>query len=142
MSTSPLPPGTIVPYNPRVESPAEAMANAAKKKEALRYNDGKPELHYLVSFPSAAEALASVCKYGEGKYSAYNYLKGAPLSQYLSSGLRHLFAFWRGEDRDPESGCSHLGHFLWNTVMLVEMWHSRSDLDDRPHVVLSREKPE
>ena len=100
-------------------------------KQALRYDDGKPEMHYILTFPNAMREFAKVCTYGGKKYDVGNYLKGAPHSQYVKCGLRHLFAWWNGEERDPESKCLHLAHFVWNALCLCEMALSRKDLDDR-----------
>ena len=61
-------------------------------KEALRFDNGKPELMYVCTFPNALREFSKVCTYGGRKYDVGNYLKGAPLSQYVNCGLRHLFA--------------------------------------------------
>ena len=37
-----------------------------------------------------------------------------------SALLRHLFAWWGGEDRDPESGFSHLDHSAAMLAFLIE----------------------
>ena len=99
--------------------------------EALRYNTNKPEMMYILSFPKAIEEFTNVCTYGGKKYDVGNYLKGAPLSQYVNCGLRHLFKWWNGEDRDPESGCLHLAHFVWNALCLCEIALTQTKRDDR-----------
>jgi hypothetical protein len=45
--------------------------------------------------------------------------------------MRHLLAFWSGEETDPESGLPHLAHALCGLMFLH--WHAqhRRDLDDR-----------
>ncbi len=51
---------------------------------------------------------------GEKKYGRNNWRLGTDWYEFYGSALRHLFAFWGGEDEDPESGLSHLAHALWN----------------------------
>lgn len=63
------------------------------------------------------EHFATVCAYGEKKYSRGNYLLGAPVCLYLACALRHLLAWSPESPNDSESGCNHLGHALWNLVM-------------------------
>lgn len=98
---------------------------------AQRYNEGKPELSYILTFPNALRGFARVCMYGAGKYDRGNYLKGAPLSQYMDCALRHLTAWNEGEEKDPESECDHLAHFLWNALCLYEMAQTQPERDDR-----------
>lgn len=107
--------------------------------DALRFNTGKPELGYILTFPHALEGFAEVCSYGASKYAAYNYLRGAPLSQYVNCLMRHLQAWHRGEDLDSESGAPHLAHVVWNALTLAEMAQAQPQRDDRPHVVMSHQ---
>ena len=102
-----------------------------EQPQALRHNGGKPELSYVLTFPDALREVARVSTYGADKYERGNYLKGAPLSQSVDCLLRHLLAWSQGEDTDPESGHSHLGHVVWNALRLCQESIVRPDLDDR-----------
>jgi len=109
---------------------------------AMRHNKGKPELRFIFTFPEAIRAIARVCMYGSRKYALYNYLRGAPASQYADCMMRHFTAWWNGEDADPESGLNHLDHFVWNACCLVQMMfsHGGAERDDRPHLVMRRQE--
>lgn len=96
----------------------------------LRYNKGKPLMSYILTFYKSLRGVVQVCMYGESKYERGNYLKGDTVSAYLDSGLRHLFAFYGGEDYDPESGEHHLDHANWNFLRAREMTFEK-DRDDR-----------
>lgn len=88
---------------------------------ALRYNAGKAELSYLLDLPRALTELCRVFEYGAAKYSRGNYkLGGKPDEEYLDAALRHVFAA-RTAARDPESGCLHLAHAIWNLAALIEL---------------------
>lgn len=106
-------------------------------KKALRLNEGKVPLEYVLTFPEALAAVSRVCQHGEFKYERLNYKKsGKPTSEYVNSLLRHLLAWHRGEDLDSESKQNHLGHVLWNALALTEFVLDGTAIDDRPHVIL------
>ena len=109
-------------------------------ERALRHNSGKPALHAALCFPEALRGNARVTAYGAAKYARYNFKKGAPASESVDCAMRHLLAWWNGEDTDPESGQSHLDHFVWNAMRLADELQGpmKAELDDRP----STPKPE
>lgn len=80
------------------------------------------------------EEIAKVLTFGAKKYTDYNWTKGLKWSRLLGATLRHLFAFMRGEDKDPESGISHLAHA--GCCILFLLYHEKHHikLDDR-HVI-------
>jgi hypothetical protein len=94
-----------------------------------KFDQSKPPMHLLD--PQALEAIADVFGYGQGKYGAWNWKGGISYSRIFSAIMRHLWAFWRGQDLDPETGKPHLAHAGCGIFMLL--WHTmeRKDLDDR-----------
>jgi hypothetical protein len=89
----------------------------------------KPRLELL---PSAAlEQIAEVLTYGAAKYEANNWCRGARWGRYFAALLRHVFAWWRGEDRDPETGMSHLAHAGCCLLFLMEYQRNGWGTDDR-----------
>ena len=95
-----------------------------------RYNDGKPALS-LVPL-SSLEDCARVFDYGRKKYAAWNWAKGMEWSIPYECLLRHMAAWFNGEDNDPESGLPHLGHAMCNLVMLSTFARTYREGDDRP----------
>ena len=95
----------------------------------LRYNVGKPRFS-LVS-PWAHAGLAEVLTFGERKYAAYNWAKGLSWSQTVDSLERHLAAFKKGEDIDPDSGLPHLDHIACNAMFLSHFQKTGTGTDDR-----------
>lgn len=69
--------------------------------------------------PIALLHLGEVSGFGAQKYDAFNYLKGYDWRLTVDAALRHLLAFWGGEDRDPESGLLHPAHFAWHGLALT-----------------------
>ena len=96
---------------------------------AERFNDNKIKWS-LVSW-KALEPMVKVLMFGANKYSPNNWQKGLKYSEISESLQRHLYAFMEGEENDPESKLSHLGHILCNAMFLSWMFIFRKDLDDR-----------
>lgn len=92
---------------------SELMKVAAVKKD-----DGKPDWS-LVPF-DGLEGMVRVLEFGAKKYSRDNWMTSGGFSyrRVLTACLRHLFAYMRGEDNDPESGLSHISHAQCNLLFL------------------------
>lgn len=83
--------------------------------------------------PAYAQIIeARVHGMGAEKYAPYNWRKGYPWSWSYAALLRHLYAWWNGEDTDPESGLPHLAHARWHTGILLEFAQYGLGVDDRP----------
>lgn len=67
------------------------------------------------------------------EYGPYNYrIASILLSVYYNAALRHLAAFWEGEEIDPKSGIPHLAKVAANMLIMLDcMQHGNAD-DDRP----------
>ena len=76
----------------------------------------KPDLSLLP--PEWKAEVAKAMTYGAKKYSRDNYLTGMDWSRMRAAADRHLDAFWRNEDIDPETGIHHLGHASACILML------------------------
>lgn len=82
--------------------------------------------------PSAVTALAEALTYGVTKYSARNWEKGMYWGRPYGAALRHLLAWWGGQELDPDSGLHHLKHAICNLAFLIEYEQTHPELDDRP----------
>lgn len=97
--------------------------------QAQKHDDGKPRLDYLD--PYALEEVAKVLTFGATKYGAQNWRKGIEIGRLMAACLRHIFAFMRGENNDPETGLSHLAHAMCCLMFTLWMLEHRRDMDDR-----------
>lgn len=77
------------------------------------------------------QGVAAVLTFGAKKYAAHNWRKGILLSRLLAATLRHVFAFIGGEDRDSETGLSHLYHASCCLMFAAELMETHPELDDR-----------
>lgn len=100
-----------------------------KKELGLRYDAGK--LRYDLLPPDGIEELVKVYTMGAQKYADHNWEKGMSWSRVFGSMMRHAFAFWRGQDRDTESGLPHMAHVAWNAIALLTYGIRKVGVDDR-----------
>jgi hypothetical protein len=86
---------------------------------------GKPKLSLVP--PEIQKGIAYVRDYGAAKYKNEdgtpnhdNWKEVDPPERWLDACLRHLTAYAWGENRDPESGLSHLAHAACSLAYLME----------------------
>lgn len=99
------------------------------EEKASRYNSGKLKWS-LVDFDSL-EDMVRVLEFGANKYSEHNWKKGLKTTEVFESTMRHLVAYMKGEDLDPESGLPHTGHIMCNAMFLSYMSMFKKDCDTR-----------
>lgn len=104
--------------------------NSQEKGSGARFNDGKVDFSLLPL--CTLEDEVRVWMHGEKKYARWNWAKGMPWSVPFACALRHLAAWQRGEDIDPESQLPHLAHAMCNLRMLTLYAQSFPEGDDRP----------
>ena len=116
---------------------AELMERGAKKLSeitksagtAIKFDQDKLPLHLLST--EAMNQTAAVLAFGAQKYAEHNWRNGFAWSRPLSAAMRHITAFNDGEDKDPESGLSHLAHAACCIMFLLEFEKTHQHLDDR-----------
>lgn len=98
---------------------------------AIKHDSGKPRIGL---FPSEAlDGAAAVLTYGATKYPAHNWREAGGLawSRVYDAAMRHMLAFNRGEDLDPESGLPHIDHALCCMAFLSTYQKTATGTDDR-----------
>ncbi len=100
-----------------------------KKSEAQKHDAEKPDMSLLSSI--AIVKVAEVMSYGKKKYAANNWRSGFLWTRILAAVLRHIFAYLGGEDKDPESGLSHVAHAVAGLCFLLEFEETHTEMDDR-----------
>lgn len=113
------------------EDPARAlhMLKATNPKDAIGISKAPMS---TVSAAVLAEVgvamLEGACKYGRHNYRA----AGVRSSVYYDATMRHLMAWWEGEDTDPDSGMSHITKAITSLVVLRDAMIRGTCTDDRP----------
>ncbi len=81
--------------------------------------------------PEAIEGISAVLTFGAAKYGDRNWERGMSWGRVFGALMRHMWAWWRGEQRDPETGMSHLWHAGCCIVFLIAYEARRTGTDDR-----------
>lgn len=91
----------------------------------------KPRLS-LISMPVLFE-IGNALAEGAAKYGAAN-VRVIPVrsSIYLDATMRHLAAWWEGQDIDPDSGLHHVSKAIASLVVLRDAMIHNMAKDDRP----------
>lgn len=92
--------------------------DSAAAREGIKYDQGKPD-YSLLTRPMV-ESMIGALMHGEGKYGRGNFRNGFTNTRLVAAAMRHLMAYLDGEDNDPESGVSHLGHAQAAVAMLCD----------------------
>ena len=122
----------------------ENITNVLTSEQFVKDDDDKPRMDLLP--PEMLLGTAKVMAYGAKKYSANNWAHGADWSRYYAAMMRHVVAFWSGEDVDDESGMSHLHHASCCLSFLIAYEARGIGNDDRvkieetPDVNMAREE--
>jgi hypothetical protein len=102
---------------------------SAPQTEGRKDDSDKPRMDLLPAY--ALGEIAKVLTFGAKKYAPNNWAKGIAFSRLNGALLRHMGAWAAGEDKDQESGLSHLAHAGCCILFLIWMNKFRADLDDR-----------
>ena len=100
--------------------------------EATKFDGEKNPLE-LLPF-EALEDIGKVLEFGAQKYAAHNWRAGFKWSRLIGALMRHMFAWAQGQDKDPETGLSHLAHAGCCILFLISHEKNGYGEDDR-HVV-------
>ena len=104
--------------------------NSNAKGSGARYNEGKPD--YSMIPLCTMEDEIKVWMYGAKKYAAWNWCKGMDWNVPFACMMRHMAAWQRGEENDPETGLPHLAHAMCNLRMLTLYSKTYKEGDHRP----------
>ena len=94
-----------------------------------KFDQGKPRID-LLPF-EAIEDIAAIMTFGATKYEDHNWAKGMDWGRLFGAAQRHLAAWQRGEETDPESNLPHLAHATCNLIFLLYYAKYNLGNDDR-----------
>ena len=92
-------------------------------------DSGKPA--YELIAPEMLEGVAEILTFGAKKYEERNWEKGMKWGRVFGALMRHLWAWWRGENNDSETGKSHLWHAACCIMFLIAYEQRGVGEDDR-----------
>lgn len=96
-----------------------------------RFGKAKPPIS-LIPGPALIH-LADAFRDGAGKYGPANW-RNDPVttSTYVNAALRHVLAYFDGEDVAEDSGVLHLAHAMGCLAILIDAAAQGTLIDDRP----------
>jgi len=101
-----------------------------KKLEGRKDDTGKLPWHLLPG--DALEEIVKVLQFGANKYAERNWEAGMKWSRPFAALMRHMWAWWKGEQLDKETGLSHLAHAGCCILFLLAYSVRNKQGDDRP----------
>lgn len=101
------------------------------KQDSGNKFDGEKVRTDLLSV-QAMLGTAEILTMGARKYGDRNWEKGLSFFRVYGAILRHLWAWWLGEDLDKESGKNHLHHAACELMFLQHFVETKTGNDDRP----------
>ena len=81
--------------------------------------------------PELLFGVSEVLTYGAAKYAPRNWERGMSWGRVFGALMRHMWAWWRGERIDAESGLPHLAHAGCCVAFLMAYEARRIGADDR-----------
>ena len=122
--------GTVYKLIRQRQTPVETLMSPPPTSEGRKDDSGKTPWHLMP--PDALNQIAQVLAFGATKYGDRNWEKGMNWSRPFSALMRHMWAWWRGERCDPETGLSHLAHAGCCILFLLSYEVRGGGNDDRP----------
>lgn len=95
----------------------------------VKFDSGKIRMELIP--PELMVAVGTILTFGAEKYSSRNWEKGMDWSRVFGALQRHMWAWESGEDKDPETGESHLWHAACCIAFLVAYESRGVGKDDR-----------
>ena len=96
-----------------------------------RKDDGE-KIRYDLLPPEYLHATADILTFGAKKYSPRNWEAGMDWGRCFGALMRHMWAWWGGQNTDPETGKSHLWHASCCLAFLIAYEERGIGNDDRP----------
>lgn len=94
--------------------------------KGIKHDDKKPR--YSLVPVTAFDEVVKVLTFGAQKYAPNNwrYVENA-YERYFDALQRHVWAWKRGEQVDPESGLHHLAHAICSAMFIIELELGKED---------------
>jgi len=97
--------------------------------KGVKFDQGKNRYDLVPAW--AFDKVVEIWTVGAVKYGDRNWEQGLSWGRVFAACMRHLWAFWRGEDNDPDDGKSHLAHAVWCCIALLHYSEFKKEFDDR-----------
>lgn len=108
------------------------LADQADKPLNPKAIEGRKKRQYHYIPLNVLDEIADGMAEGARKYGAFNWRQTKiEMSDYYNSTIRHLNAWFSGQDIDPDSGIHHLSKAITGLVVVRDAIAQESCIDDR-----------
>lgn len=104
-----------------------------KAEPGWKMDAGKARLDLIA--PEMLDGIADILAFGAARYGERNWEKGMSWGRPFGAMMRHMWAWWRGEQADAETGKSHLWHAACCLMFLIAYEARRVGTDDRAKIL-------
>lgn len=111
--------------------PAPPIAAVVEPPQVQGIKHDGHKLPWFLLPSDAIDDVLEVLQYGAVKYGERNWELGMEWSRPFSALMRHMWAWWRGETYDPESGKPHLAHAACCVLFLLAYERRGVGVDNR-----------
>lgn len=109
--------------------PPESKASSTNPKDLIGSTKVSLSKFPAVGIVHGAHAMMD----GAAKYGAYNWrAKKVGASIYVDAAMRHIAAWFEGEELAKDSQVHHLGHAIACCAILLDAQETGNLIDDRP----------
>lgn len=105
----------------------------------VKHDQGKARIDLWSA--DVIEEVSKVHEFGAKKYAEYNWAEGLDYHRPFGAAMRHLWAWWRGEENDKETGLNHLAHAMCCVMYLLHYSLNKRryrSFDNRPKIYSRR----
>ena len=128
--------GKSVEYLLRSRGGPLGIATEVRVKSETGGTKGQKMARFDLIPPRALWELAETYGRGAAKYGDdFNWMKGYQWSLSFAALMRHAWAFWSGQSRDPVEGGHHLAAVAWHAFTMYEWEALGLGRDDRSLII-------
>lgn len=99
----------------------------------------EPKTPFELIAPQFIEGIAAVLLYGKKKYAANNWVRGMSFATVFGGVMRHMWAWFRGEELDAETGLPHICHAACGLMFLH--WYCHGPQSERYRNTITDDGP-
>lgn len=114
------------------KTPKPALSSEVRVTSSTGGEKGTKAQRFDLLPPRPLAKVAELYGFGANKYDDHNWAKGYDWSLSFAAMQRHAWAFWNGEDDDPESGLPHMASVAFHALALIQFMEDHREFDNRP----------
>jgi len=108
---------------------AEGVLQETHELSGTKHDNGKSRVDLIE--PCFMLGMGHVLQFGAEKYGEDNWRSGIKVRRNIGAAMRHILSYLHGQDKDGESGLSHLFHAAVDLMFAHWTVCNKGEFDDR-----------